>query len=413
MNGTALVALSCCVAALMAVAGGYLARVTVPRPPVGVYAPADVAVLCAGVVVAPLLYGALPGAWVSALFGLVLCVAVQFTLAPLCSGRWAWCLALAATGLTAGAAVAGTAAGVRAGTGVLLAVAVVGVANLWAQSGMRSAQVAALAAVLTCYDLVATTLTHVTGDFFEQVRGRPFAPLLALTGGAHPVAVGLGDLLLLVLFPLVAAKAYGRGEALLAGAVGVAVTSAISALFAVGALTEGFPLLTALGPLIVVQHLVWSHRAGGERTTAEWRAGAVAPAPRPGALGPDARLTAAVALTATGLTAAAEGLTATDDGTAAGDGELTATGGGPATALGGGPGITSGGPGAADEGVTATASGPGAGDGGLTAIGPVLEGSWVVLRDGRVVGAGASPGLARRDARERGEEAGPLVARLL
>ncbi|MYR59312.1 hypothetical protein GTY54_24755, partial [Streptomyces sp. SID625] len=92
-----------------------------PRPPVGVYAPADVAVLCVGVVVAPLLYGALPGAWVSALFGLVFCVALQFTLAPLCSGRWAWCLALAATALTAGAAVADLPAGVRAGTDVVLA----------------------------------------------------------------------------------------------------------------------------------------------------------------------------------------------------------------------------------------------------------------------------------------------------
>ncbi|MFB7594190.1 hypothetical protein [Streptomyces sp. NPDC056160] len=381
MNGTALVALSCCVAALMAVAGAYLARVVMPRPPVGVYAPADIAVLCVGVVVAPLFYAGLPGAWVSALFGLVFCLAVQFTLAPLCSGRWAWCLALAATGATAGAAVWSTAAWVRVGTDVLLAVAVVGVANLWAQSGMRSSHVAALAGALTCYDLVATTLTDVTGNFFEQVRGRPFAPLLALTGGAHPVAVGLGDLLLLVLFPLVAAKAYGRGAALLAGAVGVVVTSAVSALFAVGALTEGFPLLTALGPLIVVQHLVWSRRAGGERTTAEWRAGAVAPAPRPGALGPDARLTAAVGLTVSGRQAAA-----------------------------GGPGAS----------------------GGPVAPEAPAEGSWVVLRDGRVVGTGASPGLARRDARERGEDgknredgkngkngkdggtgAGGLVARLL
>ncbi|WP_173860886.1 hypothetical protein [Streptomyces sp. SAT1] len=354
MSGTALVALSCCVALLMAVAGGYLAKVAMPRPPVGVYAPADVAVLCVGVVVAPLLYGALPGAWVSALFGLVFCVALQFTLAPLCSGRWAWCLALAATALTAGAAVADLSAGVRAGTDVVLAVAVVGVANLWAQSGMRSAHVAALAAALTCYDLVATTLTDVTGDFFAQVRGRPFAPLLALTGGAHPVAVGLGDLLLLVLFPLVAAKAYGRPAALLAGAVGVVVTSAISVLFAVGALTEGFPLLTALGPLIVVQHLVWSRRAGGERTTAEWRAGAAGPARRANAAGaePDAALAAAVAAT--------------------------------------------------------LPTGPA---GGLNEDLPA--GSWVVLCEGRVVGTGASPGLARRDAREHGEDTGPLVARLV
>lgn len=343
MNGIALVALSCCVALIMALAGGYLARVDMPRPPVGVYTPADVAVLCTGVVLAPLLYARLPGAWVAALFGLVLCTAVQFTLAPLCGGRWAWCLALAATGATAGASFGGAALAVRAGTGVLLAVAVVGVANLWTQSGMRSAQVAALAAVLTCYDLAATTLTHATADFFDQVRGRPFAPLLALTGGAHPVGVGLGDLLLLVLFPLVAAKAYGRTAALLAAAVGVAVTSAVSVLFALDALTAGFPLLTALGPLIVAQHLVWSRRTGGERSTAEWRAGAPRPAPRGRDQDPYPALVAALA---------------------------------------------------------------------LSAPGDLPEGAWIAVADGgRIAGTGASAGLARRDARERGEPAAVLAVR--
>ncbi|WP_439947967.1 hypothetical protein [Streptomyces sp. BBFR109] len=343
MNGIALVALSCCVALIMVAAGAYLARIDMPRPPVGLYTPADVAVLCAGVVLAPLLYARLPGAWVAALFGLVLCTAVQFTLAPLCGGRWAWLLALAATGATAGASFGDLSVAVRAGTGVLLAVAVVGVANLWAQSGMRSGQVAALAAVLTCYDLIATTLTHVTADFFDQVRGRPFAPLLALTGGTRPVGVGLGDLLLLVLFPLVAAKAYGRTAALLAGVVGVAVTSAISALFALDALTAGFPLLTVLGPLIVAQHLVWSRRTGGERSTAEWRAGAPRPAPRGRDREPDPALIAAL---------------------------------------------------------------------GLTAPADLPEGAWVAVADGgRIVGTGASAGLARRNARERGEPAAVVAVR--
>ncbi|WP_333768028.1 hypothetical protein [Streptomyces sp. IBSBF 2435] len=295
MNGIAMVALSCCVALLMAGAGLYLARVRMPRPPVGVYASADIAVLCVGVVLAPLIYLALPGAVDSALFGLVLCLAVQFTLAPVCPSRWAWCLALAATGTTVAFAVGGSDVGVRACTDVLLAAAVVGVTNLWAQSGMRSSHVAALAGALTCYDLVATTLTQVTEHFVTQVRGRPFAPLLALTGGHEPVAVGLGDLLLLVLFPLVAAKAYGRAAAFTAAVVGVAVTSVISVLFAAGVLTSGFPLLTALGPLIVAQHLVWSRRAGGERSTVAWRDGAP-PAASRRSPEPDTRVSAALAL---------------------------------------------------------------------------------------------------------------------
>ncbi|MEW2518727.1 hypothetical protein [Actinacidiphila alni] len=288
MSGVALAALSGCVALVMAVAGAYLARVRMPRPPVGVYEPADIVLLCVGIVLAPLLYLELPGTAVAAVFGVVLGLAVQFTLAPVMAARWpgaGWATAttwlLAAAGCAVTALLHDRPTGVRVGTDLLIAVAVVGVANLWTQSGMRAAHVAALAAALACYDLVATALTDVTLRFATRVQGRPFAPMLALTGGRHPVSVGLGDLLLLVLFPLVAAKAYGRGAALVAGAVGVTVTGAISALFAVGALTSGFPLLTALGPLIVAQHLYWSRRLGGERTTAQWRAapGGVRPAP--------------------------------------------------------------------------------------------------------------------------------------
>ncbi|MER7850431.1 hypothetical protein ABTZ03_41615 [Kitasatospora sp. NPDC096077] len=281
----ALAALSAAVAAVTAVAAGYLARVRMPRPPVGVYTGGDIAVLCVGVVVAPLLYTALPGAAVSAVFGLVLCLAVQFTLAPLLAATrlraapWSWATALAGTAATALAALTGHPGAARAGSDLLIAVAVVGVANLWTQSGLRSTHAAALAAALTCYDLVATTLTDTTGRFFEQVRDRPFAPMLALTGGPHPVAVGLGDLLLLVLFPLVAAKAYGRAAAWCAALTGLLVTSAVSACFALGLLSTGFPLLTALGPLIVVQHLFRRRRADGERTTAQWREGRPLPPP--------------------------------------------------------------------------------------------------------------------------------------
>ncbi|MBD0690960.1 hypothetical protein, partial [Streptomyces sp. CBMA123] len=295
----ALTALSAAVAVEIALAARYLARIRMPRPPVGVYTGGDIAVLCAGVVVAPLLYTALPGAAVSAVFGLVLCLAVQFTLAPLLAatglraGPWSWAAALAGTAATGLAALTGHPGGARAGSDLLIAVAVVGVANLWTQSGLRAGHTAALAAALTGYDLAATTLTDTTARFFEQVRDRPFAPMLALTGGPQPVAVGLGDLLLLVLFPLVAAKAYGRTAAWTAALAGLLVTSAVSACFALGVLSTGFPLLTALGPLIVAQHLHWRRRSGGERTTAQWREGRSAPLPPAGA-GPGAELAAAL-----------------------------------------------------------------------------------------------------------------------
>ncbi|MYR03683.1 hypothetical protein GTX23_35120, partial [Streptomyces sp. SID6139] len=39
------------------------------------------------------------------------------------------------------------------------------------------------------------------------------------------------------------------------------------------------------------------------------------------------------------------------------------------------------------------------------------QGEWLAVADGRVVGAGASPGRARRDARLRGCDSVPVVRR--
>ncbi|MGE9695826.1 hypothetical protein [Streptomyces sp. NRRL F-5630] len=275
----ALIGLNVCVAAITVLGLAYFARVRMPRPPVGKYEAPDVLVVMAVVMVAPLLYLELPRTAVAVVFGLVLCAALQFTLAPLLGGLRAALLAVLAVAATGGLALADRTLAVLVLTDVLLAVAVVGVATMWAQSGFRSVHTAWFAGLLALYDLVATGLTSVMDRFAAQVMGLPFAPLLAVTRGDPPVALGLGDLLLIVLFPLVAAKAYGRAAALLAGALGVLASSAISVLFATGTLTGAFPLMVVLGPLIVAQHVYWARRTGGERTTAQWRAGASATVP--------------------------------------------------------------------------------------------------------------------------------------
>ncbi|MFJ6574267.1 hypothetical protein ACIQNU_43465 [Streptomyces sp. NPDC091292] len=292
MNTAALVGLNACVAAITAAGAAYFGRVRMPRPPVGKYELPDIAVVFVVVVAAPLVYLVMPRVAVSVVFGLVLCAALQFTLAPLLGGGRASAVALAAVAVTAAFAFADRTITVMVLTDVLLAVAVVGVANMWAQSGMRSSHAAWFAGALACYDLVATGLTSVMDRFAAQVMGLPFAPLLAVTRTDPPVALGLGDLLLLVLFPLVAVKAFGRAAGLLAAVVGLAVSCVVSLLFAQGVLTGAFPLLTALGPLIVVQHLLWTRARGGERTSAEWRAGTpraaaatASPEPDPALLG--------------------------------------------------------------------------------------------------------------------------------
>ncbi|MEV5686711.1 hypothetical protein AB0L68_26460 [Streptomyces sp. NPDC052164] len=193
---------------------------------------------------------------------------------------------------TAGCAFADLPVAVTALTDVPLAIAVVGVADMWAQSGMRSVHTAWFAGMLCCYDLVATGLTSVMDRFAAQVVGLPFAPLPAVTQDGPPVALGLGDLLLLVLFPLVALKAFGRAAALLAAGVGLAVSASVSLLFGLGVLTGAFPPLTALGPLIVLQHVLRS-RSGSASGPPSRSPGTAAPHTAPdgpaGSRGPAAR----------------------------------------------------------------------------------------------------------------------------
>lgn len=323
-TAVALVGLNGAVAAITAAGAVYFARVRMPRPPVGKYELPDVAVMTAVVVAAPLAYLAMPRTLVAVVFGLTFCAALQFTLAPLIGGGRAWLASTVSVAATAACAFADLPVAVTALTDVLLAVAVVGVANMWAQSGMRSVHATWFAGVLCCYDMVATGLTSVMDRFAAQVMGLPFAPLLAVTQGRPPVALGLGDLLLLVLFPLVALKAFGRVAGLLAAGVGVAVSASVSLLFGLGVLTGAFPLLTALGPLIVLQHVLWSRARSGERTTAEWRAGTPRPAAADTPTAPDPVLLQA--LEPTGLDALRADLSHGDwlavvDGRAVGSGK--------------------------------------------------------------------------------------------
>lgn len=82
----ALVGLNGAVAAITAAGAVYFTRVRMPRPPVGRYELPDVAVMGVVVVAAPLVYLAAPRTAVAVVFGLVLCAALQFTLAPLIGG---------------------------------------------------------------------------------------------------------------------------------------------------------------------------------------------------------------------------------------------------------------------------------------------------------------------------------------
>ena len=77
------------------------------------------------------------------------------------------------------------------------------------------------------------------------------------------LGIGLGDVLLATVFPLVMRKAFGR-------AAGIAAL--VIALLAIGTmlalpLKVVFPAMVVLGPLMMLQYLYWRSRRGPERTT--------------------------------------------------------------------------------------------------------------------------------------------------
>ena len=101
-------------------------------------------------------------------------------------------------------------------------------------------------------------------DLITRVADLPFAPVVAwpITGGQW-WGIGLGDLLMAAVFPLVMRKGFGR-------AAGVwSMASVIAALTIVLALPiqTAFPVMVVLGPLMVLQYVYWRRACGPERTT--------------------------------------------------------------------------------------------------------------------------------------------------
>lgn len=265
----------------------YLRRVPMPRPPVGRFTAGDITIMSIMLIVLPAAYLRLPAVAVSAVFGVVLFTAAQTALAPLIGGRIALGIAALAIAAEIAAKLTGQAHDMLIVNDALIVVAVVGVVNLWAQTGMSAAQVTGLAVVLTVYDIGATWIGALTSDFLNKVATEPFLPLLAVVGGTHPGGFGLGDCLVLAVWPVVLVKAFGKRPAWIGAILGLAVAVIIE--FAFKDHWVGFyaviPTMAIVGPLIVLQYVVLRRRVGRERRTAEWRAGTGRPADDPGGLG--------------------------------------------------------------------------------------------------------------------------------
>lgn len=257
--------------AAMLLAWVYFRHVRMARPPLGVINHWDVLVMMVAIVLVPYLYLALPLWLVGLVLGALTIGLLYVTLEPLAIPGWrAWLGAL-------GLAAADLAAWLRFGSdgmpfalvnNAVLAVAVVGVANLWAQSGMKARDAALLGGLLAIYDFVFTTRLPLMNDLLTRLATLPFAPQVVWPSGPGEwVGLGLGDLLVAVTFPLVMRKAFGRSAGWVAALVSISVVAVLFGLASLGALASAFPMMVVLGPCMVLQYVLWIRRRGQERTT--------------------------------------------------------------------------------------------------------------------------------------------------
>lgn len=241
---------------MTAAAALYFRLVRLPRPAAGRFTRSDVTIMTVLLIALPFGYVHLATPLLVAVFGVHFLAAVQTTLAPLTGGRAGMLVAAAACAGVLAAGLSHHLLLLMWGNDLLIAVAVVGIVDLWMQTGMTAAQ----GAVLAVYDLIATGTTTFTATFFGRISGEPFAPAFAGSHGTMPVALGLGDCLMVALWPLAAAKAHGRVAGWTGAVTGLAGIAVIEAGSAAGWITGNVPVLTIIGPLAVAQWVFWRLR---------------------------------------------------------------------------------------------------------------------------------------------------------
>ena len=263
-----------CVTGALLLSWCYFARCALTRPPLGVINGWDVGAMIGGIAIAPLLYLGLPGALATAVLAVGVLGLLYALAEPLFRARWArWLTVLALQGADIAAGV-GHAGPIdwAINDGVIILV-VVGLANLWAQGGITARALVVLAAFLSVYDVAATSWLPLTNRLMAQVGSGPFAPVVGWGTGRQHLEIGVGDLVLAALFPLVMRKAYG--DAAGATALALALATLGGLLAAVGAGDGGrgvvLPTMAVLGPAMVAHYIWWARRCGGERTTADYR----------------------------------------------------------------------------------------------------------------------------------------------
>jgi hypothetical protein len=259
-------------AAAILLGWGYFRRYAITRPPIGVFNIWDVMVMMGGIILVPYLYLLLPIWPVASLLVLAILSVLSIVSEPILRTRWAvWLFALGLTALDiAFVLLFGPATRLFfAVNNVVLVLAIVGISNLWVQSGMKARDVTLLAAMLAVYDVIVTWHLTQTADLFGRLFGLPLAPILAwpIGAGGEWLGIGMGDMLLATVFPLVMRKAFGRAAGIASLAGNLSLIVLLLSVAVLSRLQVLFPVMIVLGPLILLQYGYWRRRCGRERTT--------------------------------------------------------------------------------------------------------------------------------------------------
>ena len=254
---------------------GYFRRYTVTRPPIGVFNIWDIMVMMGGIILVPYLYLLLPVWLVAGLLALGILSVLYFMWEPILRARWAiWLTVLLLLVADIGAALwLGPATSLFfAVNNIVLVLAIVGITNLWAQSGMKARDVSLLAAMLAVYDLIVTWQLTQTADLFGRLFGLPLVPIIVWPLGAEGqwLGIGMGDMLLATVFPLVMRKAFGRAAGIASLVCNLSLIVALLTIMVLSRLQVLFPVMILLGPLMIVQYAYWRRRIGRERTTRQY-----------------------------------------------------------------------------------------------------------------------------------------------
>ncbi len=251
----------------------YFRTWSMTRPPLGTVNLGDITMTLVFVVTLPFLYLWLPGWILVTMLAVTSLSILWFVAEPIMAS------ALARWGFAGGLVIAELLL-VRQGTGeavfllannVVILVMVVGVSNVWAQGGLRARDLAIFAGAIAVYDLIATGVFPLTTDMIERLAGFPFVPMVVWPAGdGQWTGIGMGDLLMAAVGPLVLRKAFGRAAGLAAMMLALGVIASVLLIARWGTVPETFPTMVVLGPVMIAQYLWLGRRYGGERTYARY-----------------------------------------------------------------------------------------------------------------------------------------------